>query len=286
MRRSMVLAERGVLVGQFAERAAPLAEAVCRNGAVTSIHELFSGILNRWWANSFHKGEATETTLAGSGIGHWCDPSGHPVPGQRTKRAKALQRRYRKAVTLHPSVLTPRALRTKLRATRPMRLGQIHGDLNARNVLVRDEMPLVIDFSHCMDGPLLADPAWLEVTLVFNWDWSRSSPRTASARRAGWHEAVSQLYVRAWFDRAVPLHLGEPFGDELHRVCNAVRLVRRHSAAVSTSGENYREVVCAALLRFACSDVEPGKPRQREAAEERAVTAYALASSLLTGTPL
>jgi len=48
--------------------------------------------------------------------------------------------------------------------------GPTHGDLHAGNVMVRRGDSILIDFGSVADGPLTADPATLEVSLVFGTD--------------------------------------------------------------------------------------------------------------------
>ena len=48
--------------------------------------------------------------------------------------------------------------------------GPYHGDLHPGNIMVRGGDAILIDFSSASDGPLTADPAALEVSLIFGTD--------------------------------------------------------------------------------------------------------------------
>jgi len=67
--------------------------------------------------------------------------------------------------------------------------GPIHGDLHAGNVMVRRGDSILIDFGSVTDGPVTADPATLEVSLVFGTDIDDDS-----ADFDGWKAFVDSAY--------------------------------------------------------------------------------------------
>ncbi|MFI0237657.1 hypothetical protein [Streptomyces sp. NPDC016845] len=76
-----------------------------------------------------------------------------------------------------------------------------HGDLNARNLLVADDQPYLIDHARADDRqPHMSDPAWLELDLL----------RNVVAPKLGWSELVR-------LQRALAVHcrLGRPTEDPL-----------------------------------------------------------------------
>jgi hypothetical protein len=283
--RSVVLGNQGILVGQFVERSAPIDVAVQRDGATAALEELFSSVLHRWWANSFIKGTHPQTTLGATRIQRWFDPSAHPDVEQRESRRRVLNgHRGLAEEIVNERLLPPAVIALRLTSTvHPLRQGGIHGDLNCGNVLVRGSAPLVIDFTHCADGPLLADPAWLEVNLVFNWEWRGNNDAETDQAKNEWKGLVACLYEPASLQGPLALHHGETLGNELHRLANAVRTIRRHALSVSASENDYLEIVAAALVRFASLEAIGRDAAAIQAAAHRAAYAYLIASNLVQG---
>lgn len=245
--RSFVLACRGVLVGQFAERTVSLDSAIRSGAGVGAIHQLFSTVLHRWWSNAFHAGSPKGGDLYSAGLRRWFN-SGEDGRDACVQYHCELARRE-----LGEEMMPPAELRRRLGAQGfAYWHGGIHGDLNCGNVLVRGDVPFLIDFSHCTDGPILADPAWLEVNLVFGWDWASSERpyEVDQRRREEWGKVVDALYDPDALRAPLPPHSGEDFSDEMHRLCRAVDAIRRHANVVSASRDDYRIVLAAALVRF------------------------------------
>jgi hypothetical protein len=289
VQRSFVLGSQGILVSQFADRTVTLREAVRHDGATEAIHDLFSSVLHRWWANSSLKGGPMLTDLTRWDLSRWINLADRK---DRDQREEVLTRHRGLAVKLlGRHVPAPGALRARLTTERLFRLGRIHGDLNCGNVLIRGGSAIMIDFAHCADGPLLADPAWLEVNLVFGWDWVGARPdndaaQTMSAlRRAAWVRSVDILYEPSCILRPLQWHLGEDCDEELRRLCSAVRIIRRHAFDVSASMGDYAHVVAAALMRFASLEGVAHDGRARDADEERRARAYCTAWNLIEYAP-
>lgn len=279
--RSFLRGTHGMLVGQFAERTETLEAAVRRDGAPTAIQDLFSSALYRWWANSEGGGDAPLTSLSAYGLRRWIDPSLHE---DSARRMKAVQRHRELAERKFGKlVVPPGALFAWLPTPRKFRLGRIHGDLNCRNVLVRGDVAIVIDFANCMYGQLLADPAWLEVKLVFGWRWdqARTSGTTSDARHE-WVKLVDRLYEPQELCGPLPAHFGEDLSDELHRLCVAVRAIRRNAHAVALSRFDYAHLIVAGLVRLSCYESAPEQGETRGDVRERSARAYAAASELFS----
>jgi hypothetical protein len=67
--------------------------------------------------------------------------------------------------------------------------GPYHGDLHPANVLIRGRDAILIDFSSASDGPLTADPAALEVSLLFGTDKDDNSKYFAN-----WIDFIDDIY--------------------------------------------------------------------------------------------
>jgi hypothetical protein len=278
--RSIVLAHRGVLVGQFAERASPLDDVVRREGGTAAVDELFSSVLERCWANSARSADAIiRTSLQATNIAQWCE-----LHRYGDQRLATVRERFARANTTFQVVLPPSDLASRfLSETVELRHGRIHGDLNYGNILVRDQSPVLIDFSNWSDGPLLADPAWLEVKLYFDWD-SGTGP-DAAQRQERWRQGVAELYDKAVVGRPYFSFVGDDDDDELYRLFACVRAIRRHGIAAAVTGTDYILLLGAALMRFASyrsafEDDNPETALKRERAEVRAACAYAAAVRL------
>jgi hypothetical protein len=83
-------------------------------------------------------------------------------------------------------------------ATTPIRVGPIHGDLHATNVLVRSNDAIIIDYEKLEPGmPLLFDAASLEGGLLVE----------------GFVEDIKHRGRDGWFDSILPLYDSSPIID-------------------------------------------------------------------------
>lgn len=148
------------LVGNFVDDAIPLREALRSGQGIGALFSLF------------------ETSLKGFRLqpfGPLQKPRDDVLPGiiqERVKVAKisadVVERAKNRGLKS-----TPFELEAKLRQLAeglPCRIGPCHGDLHSGNIMVRGGDAILIDFSSASDGPLTADPAALEVSLIFGTD--------------------------------------------------------------------------------------------------------------------
>lgn len=148
------------------------------------------------------------------------------------------------------------------------RRGLYHGDLHCGNVMVRGRDAIVIDFGSMDDqGPITADAAFLEVSLVFGVD-----ERDVDDSFDEWRDFVDELYIRQ-SPVVPPIHDAEHIRYAWLR--KAVRELRHIGSCCGGSLDESKTVLAACLLRFArLSASEFSSPALVELSERR--RAYAI----------
>jgi len=152
----------------------------------------------------------------------------------------------------------------------------MHGDLHAENIQVRGTDAILIDFARVRRrGPLVADPACLEASLVFG-VWGEQG----KDKNAGWHELVDRLYSLENLRRPPPPAI-EPLPREW--LWNAVRQIRLIAFGAQLDFREYRLALAICLLREARFSL----PASAVAEEARKAYAYVIAERLVRdlGTP-
>ena len=163
---------------------------------------------------------------------------------------------------------TPEQLRQAFEGlpSQEMLWGPLHADLHADNVRVRDGDAILIDFLSSREGPLVADPAALEASLVV------SGPGDEYFDRTSWMKTVRLLYSQQSLrkpPRAPEAH--DPFAW-LHA---CVRQIRLYGLALERQPGQYAIALALALLRKALKD-----PNVSTAEEFRRINAYKLANTI------
>jgi len=168
----------------------------------------------------------------------------------------------------------------------------VHGDLNARNVLIAGEAPYLIDYARAAaGGPILGDFAWLEVNLL-------RGPLSAALSFA---ELVEAGRLLALGDRVAGLLPDDRQADVTGAltagcrppVAAAIRMlaaIRRHARlsyaraerSAGTSGEPWWREYAAQLILAAHRTFKWSGELQTEATWRSAVAAAAAASEQLT----
>lgn len=160
-------------------------------------------------------------------------------------------------------------------ARRPFRA--CHGDLHPANVMVRGKDAIVIDFSAVKRGPITADPATLEVGLVFGTDGGDELKDFAE-----WKLFVDEIY------QGVPIHkppLPESSPGPFSWLRQAVREVRHILLGCDCEQCETAAVLATYLLRFARLGVEiSGGPANKLAALRHSY-ALVVAERLVTTMP-
>ncbi len=129
-----------------------------------------------------------------------------------------------------------------------------HGDLHSGNIMVRGKDAILIDFFSVRDGPLAADPAALEVSLVFGTDDS-DHPNQFN----GWKRFVNELYGR------VPIlqpPLAERRPDSFSWLRRAIREIRHVLLGCECQHNEAAAILAAYLIRFARLGMRQLKDRE------------------------
>jgi hypothetical protein len=222
--------ERALIVGNFVEDAISLREALRSGQGSTAIFSLFENTLRGFRMQPFTPGNSPTT-----GLGYFI-------------------RNRCWAENIHPDIVglaanfglkrTPAELQDALVAAAgeiKYLSGPYHGDLHAGNVMVRTRDAIVIDLASADFGPLTADPAALEVSLVFD-------GMPASMEFGVWRLFVDQLFATLPSLRP-PVPEAKPTAFSwLYR---AVRELRHILIGFDSIEPEATVVLAAYLMRFA-----------------------------------
>jgi len=223
----------GALVCDFVENAVPLREALRAGQADGAIFSLFEVTL---------RGLRTHTQsspLMSGVLEKFIDTRvrAHEIELKHPARIKRLRDRG-----MHRS---PTEIEASLRSHATglsTRQGLYHGDLHYSNVMVRHHDAIVIDFASMNEfGPLFADPAILEVSLIFGTD-DDDDPKSFDTWR-GFVDSVYSDPLRP------PLLKGDhPQFSWLHK---AVRELRQVMAGCGIEKKEALVVLAGCMLRYA-----------------------------------
>ena len=153
----------------------------------------------------------------------------------------------------------------------PWQRGPMHGDLHTDNVQVRGGDAILIDFLQTGMGPVLADPAALEASVVFR------VPRLCDRfDKVAWSRTVEELYQQPYL-RTTPVisDVREPYAW----IVDCVRQVRLHGLARELQSGQYAAVLAYRLLHASGKTDKGGPPEPGE--EHRRATAFVMAERLL-----
>ena len=269
--RCLLGSQSGVLVAHFIEHSEPLHDLVLRVPSPRLLHSVFEDLLRGWWRLGERDTQATDKRVL-AGLEEWCDPAGKPDRRDALLKHSAIASSHQGG--LHP----PDEIGSRLLAVAvPHRRSLIHGDLHAGNIHVRGTEPFLIDFGSVNEGPILADPAMLEASLVLAVGIECTDP----AAQAAWEQLTdSELYPPTGV-REVPRR-DPPAGLTilLQRLWEALRVIRMHVVAMRLSPVEYPTLMAAAFMRQASFD--DAKPAQRTKAVARL---YSVASRIVDGIP-
>lgn len=154
------------------------------------------------------------------------------------------------------------------------RRGTFHGDLHCGNVMVRNRDAIVIDFGSMDEfGPLTADPAVLEVSLVFGTD-DDDDPDGFEE----WKSFVDEVFLNS-------SPLSPPIPDAEHMrfawLRRAVRELRHVGACCGITPDEATIVLSGCLLRYArLSVLEFRDPKLVRLSEDRRAYAMVIAEAL------
>jgi hypothetical protein len=223
----------GILVGDFVEDSESLTECSSSARASTPVGTLFDKTLRGW---RFAAKAELQPELEGFLI--W-QLDGH-IPKERQKLAAKLGAK-RDAESLRSALET--ALHARL--AQNFLWGQVHGDMHTNNVRVRGNDAILIDFQNSYRGPLLSDPAMLEVSL------SIRAPKNFGFDEISWMRTMQMLYhvdcLRAPPDMPAPT-------DKYAWLAACIRQTRLHALAMQLSAGQYCLLLAFRFFQAATKD--------------------------------
>lgn len=229
--RSSRDSELGILVGNYVEGAFALLDALQRGWDPAHLSSLLEDCLGKWVHSA--------TTR-----------SGHPVVDNATRfsaekfSANARVRSEIQKLRLSPKPEMVLARLKKIPCSRYL-AGVVHKDLNARNILLRRNEAILIDFEKCEPGPALLDLATLDVSISF--DCFLSLPKEEQLRNwQQWVAYLDELYLAKNLT-SLPQHKQSylPFSPQWQ----AIRQIRRWAYQERVASKEYRLLVALELLR-------------------------------------
>lgn len=251
-------AERGIIVGNFIENSESLSALVGRGTAWGAINSLFDEALGGWRSQAYHS--ATNKV-------HRCLIESLTASNILTARADQMRRLGEYAERARPfgSTLSPQQMIELLLSLPAIehRCALMHGDLHGENVRVRGGDAILIDFASVQHGPLVGDPAMLDVALALS---------SGMKDERAWSSLVETLYA---FDNLRSLPLPRDVAEPGAHLWNSVRHIRRVGLSDQLTEGEYAMAVAICLIRLALH-----RPSLKEDPLRRP-RAYALAERLL-----
>jgi hypothetical protein len=256
--RCFVGSSHGIIVGNFVEHSETLWDLAIRGHANKAIHSLFDEALRGWHLQAYQENSSPRNGNLYAAL--------NPAVGELVRAEEFTQQRVKDAFSLG-ATLKPDALVNLARSMPPVlhRSAPIHGDLHAKNVRVRNSDAILIDFYLTRIGPIAADPASLEATLLF-------SAVDEEDKYATWRKTVDALFKEEYLEHAPP-PAKQPHPREW--LWNCVRQIRLVALGMQTSKFEYAAVLGIYSLR--CAMFKADYPEE----ELRRAYAYVLAERLL-----
>jgi hypothetical protein len=243
-------ARNGIIVGDFVEDSESLGDCARSGRAATNIGTLFDRTLRGW-----HRQARIERRKLASVLSKWLE-------GKLDDERVALAREQGATTGMDEMRAVLNA-----REKEPMQWGPIHGDLHAKNVRTRGTDSILIDFFSYSEGPLLADAAALEASLLIR------APADRNFDATEWRAAIEPLISRDAFQSPpTTLDTTGPY----QWLGGAIRQIRLHAYALEKRPGQYAVVLACALLRLACKD-----PNCSGEEKIRRAYAYCLAERIL-----
>jgi len=232
-------------VGNFVEQSESLWAVAKRGAAQPVIYSLFDHALRGWRLQAYVQDESLAFgTALFTSLKDLFDPKSS-ILGTRAANATAFG-------TVRPLQDILAALEAN--GTIKHRVAPRHGDLHVKNIRVCRGEAILIDFNSTQySGPLVADPASLEVSLVFEVD-----PQDEDDE--GWRALVENLYKAEYLHRAPPPPK-EPARREWIWAC--VRQIRLIALDSQTNDKEYQFALVFHLLRHASFQHESSPDKYR-----------------------
>lgn len=261
------------LVGNFVEDATPLRKALNQGVGDGVLFALFETSLKAFRVQAFANSPTKQKAGLDAFVKNraWCEEI------QRTKDGtKILSLAASYGLKSEPEDLEKRLCDAA--KVIPHWWGPIHGDLHAGNVMVRRGDSILIDFGSVTDGPLTADSAMLEVSLVFGTDVDDDPENLV-----GWKAFIDSAYDCIPRIRP-PNPASEP--TDFTWLRQAVRELRHILFGCDCDDNEAAVVLAAYLLRFARLPVETFEdPRLNVLAIARHAYALVVAERIVNEIP-
>lgn len=221
---------RGILVGDFVERAEPFWDVACKGEAHAAVHSLFDLTLAGWRAQGFQRDFGKRPGSVAGAL------------GTRIFDCNKVKEQHHATALEHGLSRSPGELWEAL-----MEIDQcsyrapMHGDLHPGNVFVRGNDAILIDLASIQDGPLSGDLACLEVALLFETrkDDEKLEPEA-------WRKAVDAFYAPEHFHQLPPPAFNT---DSWSARLNCARQVRMVALPTQACPTEYMSAVAVYLLR-------------------------------------
>jgi hypothetical protein len=219
-------ARQGIIVGDFVDLAESLKDCAWKGRSAHALGTLFTHTLIAWLHASHDREEP---------LGRFLPellPDNVEIPEER----KAIIR----SLGGNPDLKQISGLVAQC-AKQPVRVGTIHGDLNASNILVRLSDAIIIDLEKMRQiGPLLYDPASVEASLLV--DGFKEDRREIK----DWLRSIDSLYDDLGvFDLRTPCHPKD--GSAWFFEC--VRTIRIHARPLELTQGQYALFLALALIK-------------------------------------
>ena len=260
LERSFLAHSYGVIVGDFVEDAESFYDIVKRGDCQRPIHSLFDHALRGWRGQAY---ESTSAVREGNIVEDLFREVNTQVPSTALVKA-AWSFGARRSYEQMKSALIGIGNMAKYR------VAPFHGDLYGNNIRVRDGDSILIDFASTKIAvSLMADPAYLEVSLAFN-------EYMPGDRFRDWENTIRTLYSPDMFRRAPEPPLRPALREWLWNAVRHIRLVAL--GAQESPPKEYQTVLAFFLLRESGFDPTSDTFGKRH----RRAYAYAMADRLIT----
>lgn len=255
--------DRGVLVGTFIEQSEALCDVLSRGGPADILYSLFEHALRGWRLQAY--GTFEDLSPSAAADNHWQMLTKDKWLGVNRFHGATWARAQAMGATVPPQDLVD-ALK---QVDEFMFVGPTHSDLHANNVRAYGHQAIIIDFNAQNRGPIVADPAMLEISLVF-------ARHGVADGQDGWAAMVDKLYTVDHLQQAPPPAIS-PLPREW--LWTAVRLIRTLSLPSERLRHEYTVALAIYLVRHAAFGPDTAHPDELE----RRAYAYMVAERLAAG---
>jgi hypothetical protein len=261
---------RAALIGNFVDDAVPLREALRTGHGIGALFSLFETTLKGFRLQPFASGSKPVAGYLESFVKDRIKVQDFLTKPDVVRRAKQ-----------YGLMANPQDLHDQICiAARNLCciIGPNHGDLHTGNVMVRGGDSILIDFASTTDGPLTADLATLEASLMFGTESWETAKRFAE-----WSAFIDEIYGMA-VTTLHPPALFEIKPGHFSWLRRSLRELRHVLLACEGSGDEAKVVLAAYLMRYARLDIETLKNEEAKTlAFDRHCYALAVAERIVKG---